>query len=164
MDSQRSSAFAVAGVAVEARLERGGGSAQRIPAPTAVIDDRLLHEVQLAERLAADLVGNLEPQLAVARGIAHAELGDRLVNGDAHGIEVAAEVGGAPCPEVRGLVVDWRLAALAYARTRARGMATNRFFKNLRMNTTHACARGGLFITPPLFITFFIACFSVATG
>ena len=127
--------LAVAGVAVEAGLERGRHVAQRVPAPAAVVGDGLLREVQFAERLAADCVGDGEPDATVCGGLTRAERGHRLVHRDAHRIEVASELCGAPRLEVGRLVADLRFAALAYARPRARGMATERFFMNLRMTT-----------------------------
>ena len=72
-------------------------------------------------------VGYLEPQRAVAFPPGLALLGrerrDGLVHRTADGVDVVAEHGDAPRPEVRLAAPDGH-AALAYARARARGLAT----------------------------------------
>ena len=73
-------------VAVEAVLEGGGWIAQ-----LAFAHNRYLLQVQIAECLIANLVGDLEPERTVTGCLPIAKFGDGIFYRFAHGIEVAAE-------------------------------------------------------------------------
>ena len=102
----------MAGVAVEPVLERGGGIAQ-----LAFAHDCALFEIQVAEGLVANLVGDFQPDAPVVLRLARTERRYGFVDRHADRIEIAAEGIRAPLGERRFRVRFDVL--LACVRTRA---------------------------------------------
>ena len=102
----------VAGVAVEAVLEGGGGIAQ-----LAFAHDCALFEIEVAEGLVANLVGDLQPDATIVFRLTHTERQYGFIDCHANGIEIAAE---RLCAPLRKCRLGVRFAVLlACVRTRA---------------------------------------------